>query len=135
MEATFAAGLSTEAYPLLIDGVKDIYLKNKVEVADPHFEILLRAMLSKVAVGKPTDSHLFTGQILERAVLSEMSEQQATTHPIFCGINRFSRYPTSWLAAASFGWTLNALAHAAAGGRKDLLAGLKENVILGRRLP
>ena len=135
LEATTAEILSAKAYPLLIDGIKDLYLKNKVEVADPHFEILLKAMLSKMTVEAPSDNRLFTGQILERSDLQEMSEPKAQAHQIFCGINLFSRHPTSWLAAASFGGTLNALAFAAAGGRKDALTGLKENVILGRRLP
>lgn len=130
-----SAGLSVDTYPLLIDGIKNIYLKNNVAVADCHFEILLKAMLSKVETGAVGLNGLFPGQILNKDAWTQDQGGGLTARPILCGIHRFSEYPTGWLAAAAFGRALTTLAYAAAGGRKDPLAGLKENVILGKLLP
>jgi DNA-directed RNA polymerase subunit beta' len=41
----------------------------------------------------------------------------------------------SWLSAASFERTASVLASAAIQGKVDVLSGVKENVIVGRRIP
>jgi DNA-directed RNA polymerase subunit beta' len=51
------------------------------------------------------------------------------------GITRVSRMAESWLDAASFEETSNVLTESAVSGRVDNLIGLKENVIIGRRIP
>lgn len=124
---------STKDYPLLVDAIKSFYLANGAEVADPHFEILIKAMLSKVEVMK-TLSDVFSGEILDKAVLKAMNGLKPYVRSVLSGINLFTKYPTSWMAAASFGRALTTLAYAAVGGQKDTLEGLKENVILGKMI-
>jgi DNA-directed RNA polymerase subunit beta' len=44
-------------------------------------------------------------------------------------------FTESWLSAASFQQTTDILTSAALSGKEDRLAGLKENVIIGRLIP
>jgi DNA-directed RNA polymerase subunit beta' len=46
-----------------------------------------------------------------------------------------SIWSDSWLSAASFQDTTRVLINAATSGRADRLNGLKENVIIGRKIP
>ena len=51
------------------------------------------------------------------------------------GITKVSIWSDSWLSAASFQDTTRVLINAAVSGRSDNLHGLKENVIIGRKIP
>ena len=51
------------------------------------------------------------------------------------GITKVSIWSDSWLSAASFQDTTRVLINAATSGRADHLHGLKENVIIGRKIP
>ncbi|MDX1683593.1 MAG: DNA-directed RNA polymerase subunit beta' [Saprospiraceae bacterium] len=59
----------------------------------------------------------------------------ATSEPLLQGITRSSLGTVSWISAASFQETTKVLSTAAIGAKKDTLAGLKENVIVGKRIP
>ena len=51
------------------------------------------------------------------------------------GITKASLNTESFISAASFQETTRILTEAAVEGKKDLLRGLKENVIIGRLIP
>ncbi len=59
----------------------------------------------------------------------------ATSRPILQGITRASLGVVSWISAASFQETTKVLSTAAIGAKRDELAGLKENVIVGKNIP
>jgi len=59
----------------------------------------------------------------------------ATSSPILQGITRASLRTKSFISAASFQETTKVLNEAAIEGKKDVLAGLKENVIVGHLIP
>ena len=59
----------------------------------------------------------------------------ATSKPILQGITKSSLGTESWISAASFQETTKVLSTAAIGAKKDLLRGLKENVIVGKLIP
>jgi len=59
----------------------------------------------------------------------------ATATPILQGITRASLQTKSFISAASFQETTKVLNEAALNGKIDLLEGLKENVIVGHRIP
>ena len=59
----------------------------------------------------------------------------ATSTPILQGITRASLQTTSFMSAASFQETTKVLNEAAVNGRVDYLQGLKENVIVGHKIP
>ncbi|HMX58937.1 MAG TPA: DNA-directed RNA polymerase subunit beta', partial [Chitinophagales bacterium] len=59
----------------------------------------------------------------------------ATASPMLQGITRASLGTHSWISAASFQETTKVLNQAAINGATDLMRGLKENVIVGHRIP
>lgn len=59
----------------------------------------------------------------------------ATSSPILMGITRASLGTQSFLSAASFQETTKVLNEAAIAGKEDTLNGLKENVIVGHKIP
>ncbi|WP_196885173.1 DNA-directed RNA polymerase subunit beta' [Aureivirga sp. CE67] len=61
--------------------------------------------------------------------------QPATAEQILQGITRASLQTKSFISAASFQETTKVLNEAAVNGKVDYLEGLKENVIVGKRIP
>ncbi len=59
----------------------------------------------------------------------------STSRPILQGITKSSLGTVSWISAASFQETTKVLSTAAIGAKRDFLAGLKENVIVGKKIP
>ena len=59
----------------------------------------------------------------------------ATATPELQGITRASLQTKSFISAASFQETTKVLNEAAVNGKVDFLEGLKENVIVGHRIP
>ena len=59
----------------------------------------------------------------------------ATSKPILQGITKSSLGTKSWISAASFQETTKVLSTASIGAASDTLSGLKENVIVGKRIP
>ncbi|MCI5081216.1 MAG: DNA-directed RNA polymerase subunit beta' [Saprospiraceae bacterium] len=59
----------------------------------------------------------------------------ATSSPLLQGITKSSLGTRSWISAASFQETTKVLSTAAIGAKRDHLNGLKENVIVGKRIP
>lgn len=59
----------------------------------------------------------------------------ATSSPLLQGITKSSLGTTSWISAASFQETTKVLSTAAIGAKMDFLNGLKENVIVGKKIP
>ena len=59
----------------------------------------------------------------------------ATSSPILQGITKSSLGTISWISAASFQETTKVLSTAAIAAKQDMLLGLKENVIVGKRIP
>jgi DNA-directed RNA polymerase subunit beta' len=59
----------------------------------------------------------------------------ATAIPMLLGITKASLGTESWISAASFQETTKVLSTAAIAAKKDFLMGLKENVIVGKKIP
>ncbi len=59
----------------------------------------------------------------------------ATSYPLLQGITRASLGTKSWISAASFQETTKVLSTASIGAVADSLIGLKENVIVGHKIP
>jgi len=59
----------------------------------------------------------------------------ATSRPLLQGITKASLGTKSWISAASFQETTKVLSSASIGAKQDFLEGLKENVIVGHKIP
>ena len=71
----------------------------------------------------------------DKAMVEARDAQGATAKLILQGITRASLQTKSWVSAASFQETTKVLNEAAIAAKVDTLEGLKENVIVGHRIP
>jgi len=131
---------ATQRY--IINEVLRIYAAQGQDVADKHLEIIVRQMFSRVQVEDPGDSSFVMGDIVSKAavveanaVLAAEGKELAQYTQLLLGITKVSIWSDSWLSAASFQDTTRVLINAATSGRADRLNGLKENVIIGRKIP
>ena len=131
---------ATQRY--IINEVLRIYAAQGQDVADKHLEIIVRQMFSRVQVEDPGSSSFVTGDIVSKAAVVAANEELAAEGKelvqytqLLLGITKVSIWSDSWLSAASFQDTTRVLINAATSGRADHLHGLKENVIIGRKIP
>ncbi|WP_299780098.1 DNA-directed RNA polymerase subunit beta' [uncultured Formosa sp.] len=71
----------------------------------------------------------------DKELVTARDAQPATATPILQGITRASLQTKSFISAASFQETTKVLNEAAVAGKIDYLEGLKENVIVGHKIP
>ncbi len=135
--------LGAEATQLyLLSEVQKVYRSQGVPIADKHFEIIIRKMLSKVQITRSGDTEFLPGELVDRLQLLSINEQMlaenrepAAAVPVLLGITKAALSTDSFLSASSFQHTIKVLAGAAIEGKEDPLHGLKENVIIGKLIP
>ncbi|WP_124040087.1 DNA-directed RNA polymerase subunit beta' [Neoactinobaculum massilliense] len=126
----------------IVDEVQKVYRSQGVEIHDKHIEVIVRQMLRRVTVLEAGETELLPGELIDvskfedanRAAMAE-GKKTAVARPELLGITKASLATDSWLSAASFQETTRVLTEAALEGKSDPLAGLKENVILGKLIP
>ena len=130
------------AQQYLVDEVQRVYRSQGVEIADKHVEIIVRQMTKKVKVVDAGDTTLLPGELVEIQHFENINKQAeeegktpATCEYMLLGITKASLNTESFISAASFQETTRILTEAAVEGKKDMLRGLKENVIIGRLIP
>jgi len=131
---------ATQRY--IINEVLRIYSAQGQDVADKHLEVIVRQMFSRVQIEEPGDSTFVSGDIVSKASVVEANADLAANKKelvsytqLLLGITKVSIWSDSFLSAASFQDTTRVLINAAISGRIDRLHGLKENVIIGRKIP
>ncbi len=139
-------------------------MMQKVEITDPgdtmflegdkedRFEVSRKndELIGKFVVTNPGGSELKKGAILDRRQVRDLNNQlikeekeeletreaePAISKPILLGITRAALSTESWLSAASFQETTKVLTQASIEAKKDFLRGLKENVVVGHKVP
>ncbi|MCS6855437.1 MAG: DNA-directed RNA polymerase subunit beta', partial [Elioraea sp.] len=126
----------------LVNEIQDVYRLQGVKINDKHIEVIVRQMLQKVEIEDPGDTTFLVGEQVDR-IEFEMEneariaagERPAKAFPVLQGITKASLQTHSFISAASFQETTRVLTEAAVAGKVDTLAGLKENVIVGRLIP
>jgi DNA-directed RNA polymerase subunit beta' len=68
-------------------------------------------------------------------LLSEEGKNKSLIVPLLLGIKASSLHTESFLSSMSFQEQVRVLTHSAILGKQDYLRGMKENVIIGRRIP
>ncbi len=126
----------------IMNDVLNVYAAQGHEISPKHLEILVRQMFSRVQIDEPGDSEFVSGDITSKASVLERNKElvaegkePATFTNLLLGITKVSIFSDSFLSAASFQDTTRVLINAAINGRVDHLKGLKENVIIGRKIP
>ena len=126
----------------IVSQVQGVYVSQGVDINDKHIEVIARQMLRKVAVMDAGESDFLPGRQVNRfefedaanALIAE-GKEPPVGQPLLLGITKASLATDSFLSAASFQETTKVLTDAAIEGKIDHLAGLKENVIIGKPIP
>ncbi len=140
-------------YNYLIQEVLRVYRQQGVDINDKHIEVIVRQMMRKVRLEDAGDTNLLDGSMVDvlelenanediqrRSAAGETREDGEALRPavgtqLLMGITKASLATDSFLSAASFQETTKVLTEAAIKGKSDRLAGLKENVIIGKLIP
>ena len=121
-------------------------LVNKIDFQEVNDEIF-----GKRVVVEPGESESYThGQIVsarklrdensslkrrDKVLIEARDAQPATARQVLQGITKASLQTNSWISAASFQETTKVLTQASIQAKSDNLMGLKENVIVGHKIP
>ena len=131
---------ATQRY--IMNEILRIFASQGQNISDKHLEIIVRQMFSRVQIEDSGDSEFVTGDVVSKLAVVEANDQLTTDskkpavyNQLLLGITKSSLSTDSFLSAASFQDTTRVLIAAATSGKVDKLYGLKENVILGRRIP
>ncbi len=126
----------------MLKEVQNVYRTQNVRIDDKHIEIIVSQIMRKVKVSEIGDTKFLPNAIVDKfdfrkeneAVL-EKGGKPAVAKPLLLGITKASLQSNSFISAASFQETTKVLTKAALEGKRDMLEGLKENVILGHLVP
>ena len=131
-----------ETQRYIMNDVTAVYAAQGHEISAKHLEIIVRQMFSRVHIDESGDSSFVTGDIVslsavtaENAELVAAGKKPCQYTQLLLGITKVSIWSDSFLSAASFQDTTRVLINSAISGRVDKLHGLKENVIIGRKIP
>ena len=126
----------------IISEVNKIYELQGVTIARKHIELIVKQMMSRLKIKTRGESRFAVGEVVEEWVVEEENEKIkaegkdiAKGDRLVMGITETSLTRKSFLSAASFQNTTRVLIKAAVAGSSDNLAGLMENVIIGKLIP
>jgi len=134
----------------IIDSGDTTFLESQLIHTNEFLEVNDAIFAMKVIENSGDSENLKAGQIVTSRVLRDENSIlrradknlvegrdaiPATAEPILQGITRASLQTKSFISAASFQETTKVLNEAAVSGKIDTLEGLKENVIVGKRIP
>jgi DNA-directed RNA polymerase subunit beta' len=131
-----------KAQKYIIDNLLDTYESQGISVYDKHIEILVSQMGRYVKVLDPGDSDVLPGSYKDIFFINEENKhlkdknlKEIKFERKLSGITSAALHTESFLSAASFQEQVRVLSEAAISGKTDYLRGLKENVIIGRKIP
>ena len=132
--------ITTQQY--ILKEVQYTYRSQGVDISDKHIEIIARRMISKIKIVDGGDTRFLPGSLVNFREFTEGNKEviikgkvPAIGKPLLLGITKAALETDSFLSAASFQETTRILTDAAIKGKVDPLAGLKENVIIGKLIP
>ena len=131
-----------EAQQFILESVQQVYREQGVAVNDKHIEIIVKQMFQKIKIKEAGDSLFLEDELIDKKVVERENEiliskgkRPATYEPVIQGITKAAVNTESFISASSFQETTKVLANAAVEGKTDRLEGLKENVIIGKKIP
>ncbi|WP_341494834.1 DNA-directed RNA polymerase subunit beta' [Mesomycoplasma ovipneumoniae] len=126
----------------LLKEIQRIYRMQGITISDKYIEIIIRQMLSKIQITESGDSNFFIGSIVDISDYQEVNGQlisegknPAFGNIIVKGAKQIPLLSNSFLAAASYQETSKILVHSVISSQADKLEGLKENIIVGHKIP
>ncbi|OHD58637.1 MAG: DNA-directed RNA polymerase subunit beta', partial [Spirochaetes bacterium GWF1_41_5] len=131
-----------DVYKFILREVQEVYKLQGVTINDKHIGVIIRQMLKKVCIVEPGDTRYIKDQMVDKFILREENKkvsseggQPAIAQNILLGLTKASLNTESFISSASFQETTKVLTNAAIKNSIDYLRGLKENVIIGHKIP
>ena len=131
-----------ELAKFIINEIQEVYRLQGVTINDKHIEVIVRQMLRKAEVKRPGGSSFIRGEQVQYLAVREENERLVEEgiapvefERLLLGITKAALATESFISAASFQETTRVLTEAAVTGKRDVLHGLKENVVVGRLIP
>ncbi|AHK22601.1 DNA-directed RNA polymerase subunit beta' [Candidatus Hepatoplasma crinochetorum Av] len=126
----------------LIKEIQKLYRIQGIEISDKYIEVIIKQMLSKVIIIDSGDSKLYISQIISDNQLKEINaelfaknKKPAFGKQIIIGVKPLPLKSESFLSAASYQRTAEALVNASISKQIDNLYGIKESLIVGKKIP
>ena len=126
----------------ILQQAQNVYIPQGQSINVKHFELLIRKMFEKVLVIDAGDSGYGYGDYVNRFEVIDLNKKLekegkklVVYKEVLLGISTAALMSDSWLSAASFQHTVKVLTDSAIKGKTDPLYGIKENIILGRKIP
>ena len=131
-----------ELAKFIINEIQEVYRLQGVTINDKHIEVIVRQMLRKAEVRGAGGSSFIRGEQVQYVAVREENERLVEEglapvefERLLLGITKAALATESFISAASFQETTRVLTEAAVTGKRDVLHGLKENVVVGRLIP
>jgi DNA-directed RNA polymerase subunit beta' len=126
----------------LVDEARRVYRRQSVKNDDQRVKVIVRRTLRKVRVKTAGGVEFLVSESVERPrfevinrAIIELGKEPATMESLSRGSAKASLSTESFISAVSFQESAQVLTEAAVAGQVVILAGLKENVIMGRLTP
>lgn len=126
----------------MLKEIQRLYRMQGIGVSDKYIEIIVRQLLSKLVITHSGDSRFYAGAIVdvhdyqdENARLLLEGKRLAYGKVVVEGAKHIPLLSSSFLAAASYQETAKILVYASIANQIDNLEGLKENIIVGHKIP
>lgn len=131
------------ALEFLLSQIQMVYRQQAVDLSDKHIEIIARRMFSLCKITDSGDTEFEIGRTVSRSKLDAINKTYierglipADAKTLCLGIAKIAlNAEESPISAASFQKATYCMLDAAASGSTDYLVGLKENVIIGKKIP
>ncbi|BBM88833.1 DNA-directed RNA polymerase subunit beta' [Spirochaetota bacterium] len=131
-----------ELYRFILRNIQEVYKRQGVNINDKHIGVIVRQMLRKVEVVDPGDTSCIKGQLVDKFRIYKQNEsvlkeggQPAVVKSVLLGLTKASLNTESFISSAAFQETTKVLTNTAIKNSSDELKGLKENIIIGKRIP
>ncbi len=131
-----------KAQKYILDQVQKVFNEQGVPIGDIHIETIIRQMARLGKVLETGDSEYLVGSLVNRFIAHAKNEsllskdkRKTLVVPKLLGIKASALHTESFLSAMSFQEQVRVLTNSAILGKTDYLRGMKENVIIGRRIP
>ena len=132
----------SKAQQYVVNGVQEVFAEQGVSIYDIHVEVIVRQMARMGFVLDSGDSDYLVGSMVNHYLagirndnLRADGKHIAHVEQRLLGIKTSAIKTESMLSAVSFQEQVRVLTEAAISGKVDYLRGMKENVLIGRKIP
>jgi hypothetical protein len=122
----------------LLNGIQRVYVNQGVNIADKHFEVIIKEMCSVVLIIDGGSTPFVPGELMNHDLIVQYNRVEpnpAIYVPLVLGITKLGLIDSSFLSAASFQQTRKVLMNAALQVKRDTFDQMKQSIMIGKLIP